>query len=201
MKTRTTAILVLIFLGLAGYVYLVELRHASPPEPSAAAPATLWELPADQIVALTVRGNDQETRLVRSAAGEWMLEAPTAELADQGRVRQVLDRLAGLTPTRVLTETLSPLEDYGLDRPALEVTLQLADGRSEALDIGLPNPQGTAHYAQLHGSEAIYLLSDWQVRSLQDLLKWPPIQPTPTPAGTESPTPEPGAASTPIPDS
>lgn len=189
MKPRTTLIVVAVFLALLAYVYFGELRRPTPAS-ATPTPAPVWNLAKDQIAGLTVRSSDKETRVVRSAQGEWTLEAPTQEPADGERIGRVLDNLATLSPTRTFTETAGTLEEYGLTQPALEVILQLADGSTRTLRIGASNPQQTAYYAQVEGATEVHLLPSWLITSLRDLLEQPPVRPTPTPTLTATPTPE-----------
>ena len=195
MKPRTTLVLLGIFLALLAYVYFGELRQPPASEPTTPTPAPIWEVAVDEVLGLTVRSGEQETRLIRPVGGEWSLEAPQAEPADEDRVSRVLGNLVDVTPSRTLTETMGPLADYGLEQPSLEVTLRLADERTEVLRIGAPNPQQTAHYAQVEEQEALHLVPGWLVTSLQELLDQPPVRPTPTPepaatpAETVTPTP------------
>jgi len=187
MKPRTTLILVGVFLALLAYVYWGEIRR---PAPSTATetptPAPILILPADQVVGITVRGGGKETRLTRPAGGEWKLEAPLPGPADTPRVNQFLDRLATLNPTRSLTDTTS-LEDYGLAQPALEVTVTLANGSTEVLQIGSENPQQTAYYAQVQGRQGVHLIAALTAESAKEMLDTPPVPPTPTPTATATP--------------
>lgn len=183
MKPRTTLLLLGAFLALLAYVYLGELRRPAP-SPATATPAPLLlSFPADQVVAITVRGAGKETRLSRPAGGEWQLEAPAPGPADTARVGQLLNRLANLSPTRTLAEP-GPLEEYGLDQPALEVTLALAGGSTQVLAIGAENPQQTAYYARVQGQEGVHLISSLIGQSIREMLDTPPLPPTPTPAPT-----------------
>jgi len=196
MKTRTTFILLAVFLALSAYVYFGELRRPPVPGPANPTAALLWDVAPEQVVGLSVRSEGQETRLARPAGGEWSLEAPQADAADDSRVTQVLNRLASVTPSRTFTATIGPLEDYGLVQPSLEVALRLADGRTEALSVGASNPQQTAYYAQVQGQGALHLLPSSLVVSLRELLERPPVRPTPTPTSTSAPVPAPTAQPT-----
>lgn len=201
MKPRTTLILGGVFLALLAYVYFGEIRR--PPAPDANAtptPAPIMNVAADQVLGITVRGGEQETRLSREQGGEWQLEAPVPGPADTARVDQFLDRVATLSPTRTLDEPGS-LEDYGLDQPALEVTLTLGDGSTQVLQIGAANPQGTAYYVQVQGLDGVHLVSALLQQSAQEMLDTPPVPPTPTPTEPATPTAEPTAEATATPAS
>lgn len=184
MKPRTTLLLLGVFLALLAYVYLGELRRPSTPGATPTpTPAPILNIPADQVVSITVRGEGKETRLSRPVGGEWQLEAPQPGPADAARVGQFLSRLASLSPSRTLPEP-GPLEEYGLAEPALEVTLALAGGSTQVLAIGAQNPQQTAYYAQVQGQEGVHLVSSLIGQSIREMLDTPPLPPTPTPAPT-----------------
>ncbi|MCL6429822.1 MAG: DUF4340 domain-containing protein [Anaerolineae bacterium] len=189
MKPRTTLMVVAVFLALLAYVYFGEL-HRPTSAPATPTPIPVWSLEADQIVGLTVRSGEKQTRLVRSGEGEWRLEAPTQEPAHGERIDRVLSNLATMSPTRSFTEVAGLLEEYGLVQPSLEATVQLADGSTQTLRVGASNPQQTAYYAQVEGAAGVHLLPAWLITSLRDLLEQPPIRPTPTPTLTATPTPE-----------
>ncbi|MDI7275860.1 MAG: DUF4340 domain-containing protein [Anaerolineae bacterium] len=194
MKPRTTLIVVAVFLALLAYVYFGEL-HRPTPASATPTPTPVWSLATDQVVGLTVRSAEKETRLVRSAEGEWMLEAPTQEPADEERIGRVLGNLATMSPTRTFTETAGLLEEYGLVQPSLEATVQLADGSTRTLRVGASNPQQTAYYAHVEGAGEVHLLPSWLITSLRDVLDQPPVRPTPTPT-LEPATPTPTAQAT-----
>ena len=189
MKPRTTLILLGVFLALGVYVYFGEIRRPESTATGTPTPPPLWTVAADQVVGLTVQGGGKETRLTRPAGGEWQMEAPQAVAADGERVTRSLDQMITLTATRSFTDTAGSLADYGLEKPALEVTLRLADGSTRALKIGVANPQQTGYYAQVQGQGGVHLLPDTLVTDLRDLLDSPPIKPTPTPTGTPTATP------------
>ncbi len=199
MKGRTTLILLGVLLALGAYVYFGEVRRPSAAPAGTPTPAPLWSITLDQVLGLTVRGGEQETRVGRAAGGEWALEAPSAEPADADRVTQVLDRLLALAPEQTFGESDGSLADYGLDSPSLDVTMRLADGTAKVLHVGKANPMQTSYYAQVEGSTAVQLIPDTVVIGLQELLEQPPVRPTPTP--TEPPTEAPTGTPVPTPGS
>jgi hypothetical protein len=195
MKPRTTLILGGVFLALLAYVYFGEIRRPSSPAAEATpTPEPILSLPADDVLGITVSGEGRETRLSRQAGGEWQLDAPSPGPADDKRVSQFLSRVANLTPTRSLAEP-GPLADYGLVEPALVVTLTLADGSTQTLEIGNANPFETAYYAQVHGHSGVHLVAALLAESAREMLDTPPVPPTPTPTPTPTLTPTPTPAS------
>ncbi len=187
MKPRTTLLLVGVFLALLAYVYFSEMRRPQASDATTTpTPAPIVNVVADQVLGIKISGGGKETRLSRPAGGDWKLEAPAPGPADATRVSEFLGRVATLNPTRSLGD-VGPLEDYGLAQPAMEITLTLADGSAQVLDIGAENPQQTAYYARVQGQTGVHLVAALTVQSAQEMLDTPPVPPTPTPTATGTP--------------
>jgi len=195
MRPRNTAILIILLALLGGYVYFFEVKgeggKEATPTPSA---VQVLELESDDVTRLTVQGPDGTVRLSRAVGGEWQMEEPSQEPADDGRVRTLVGSLARLSAARSLTET-TDLEPFGLASPSWIVEVELTDGSTEQIQIGAKNPVGSQYYVRKEGDTAIYLVYASTTEGLQRLVKDPPYQPTPTatPAPPEAPTPTPGS--------
>jgi hypothetical protein len=181
MKFRTTGILLVVFVLLAGYVFLVEMKKqpaATPVDKS----TWILTLASDDVQKLMVTDAGQTMTLARDA-GEWYIGDVGGELADAGRVGMVVDSLVDLRAARVLTQTSESLAAFGLENPAMTVVVVLSGGQ-ETLWIGAKNPQGSQYYVQRKGQTPIYLVYASTVDDLKLLVSEPPVQPTPTPGIT-----------------
>lgn len=202
MNVRNTLILVVLLALLGAYVYFVEIKgeagKEATPTPSA---VQVFDLEEDEVTGLTVTGPEGTTRLRRDAGGEWQMEAPSQEPADDIRVGALSSTLARLSATRALTD-VTDLEPFGLAAPSWTVEVVLSSGETHRLQIGDQNPAGGSYYIKKEGDPAIYLVYASTVQSLQRLVTDPPYRPTPTatlpppetptPVETATPTPSPG---------
>jgi len=189
VKFRTTAILLLVFVALIGYVYLVELNK-KPAETPVDKSTWVLTLGRDDVQELRVADGDKSIVLARSGDA-WYLGAVGGEEADATRVGNIVVSLVNLRSSRVLTGTMEGLAAYGLENPTMTVTLVLQAGTQEVLLIGGKNPQGSSYYVQRKGYDPIHLIYTSLVDDLRKLVSEPPYKPTPTP----EPTPTPGSAS------
>ena len=187
MKARNTLILVAIFALLAGYVYFVEMRKEEEIEEK---PLTIFDLATEEVESLEVRDNVEPSvvRLVKDKEGNWRIEEPFSEEADQVRVEGLVGRVAKMSASRVVTETAADLAPFGLAEPPLTVRVGLA-GEEGILQVGDKNPRGSAYYVQREGDEAVYLVYAGLIDDLKRLITEPPKKPTPTPTATIAPTP------------
>lgn len=200
MKTRTT----LILLGLLALllVYVLVFERGTPDSEDLATPAPT----APVMLALDVAGI-QELRVEESSTGVrsvvargsqdnlWYVEEPVSDMADQVEVRGLVQTLADLTATRVLTGSVDSPAAYGLDSPDLVVTLTL-DDTVEVIRIGDETVTGGAFYAQVDDDDRISLVMSYIVADLRDFVDTPPVQPTPTPEPTPEEGQEPSPAAT-----
>lgn len=184
MKVRNTLILVVVFALLAGYVYFFEIKKIEEGEEEEGPKTTqVFDLVADDVVELTVKGPEGIARLRHVEGQPWQIEEPIQEEADDVRVTSLVNRLATLTASRTLTETGS-LATYGLAEPQLTAELKTRDNQLEALLAGDKNPQGSSYYVQKEGDENVYLVYASTIDDLKRLITEPPKKPTPTPTFT-----------------
>jgi len=184
VKLRNTLILVVIFALLAGYVYFFEMKKTEEGEGEEEPKTTqVFDLVADDVVELTVKGSEGTTRLSRVEGQPWQIEEPIQEEADDVRINSLVNRLARLTASRTLTET-GDLATYGLAEPQLTAELKTRDNQVETLLAGDKNPQGSSYYVQKKGDENVYLVYASAVDDLRRLITEPPKKPTPTPTFT-----------------
>lgn len=189
MTFRTTVVLLLVFVVLAGYVFFVEMKKQPPVTPVDQG-TWILTLADEDVQQLTVTDNGQST-LLAFGDGAWYVGGVGGQAADATRVRALVASLVDLRASRVLTETAESLESYGLANPATSVTLGLSDGRQEALLIGNKNPQGTQYYVQRRGKAPVYMIYSYLVDDLKQIVSAPPYAPTPTPAPETDATPAP----------
>jgi hypothetical protein len=214
MRFRNTFLLVIVFIIVAGYVYLTEGRGRKAAETALQSPSlvtSVLQLDPGQVLTITVQGPTGQTRLSRQGKDSpWQMETtvpltPTlsgAAEADEERANLALSLVANLTASRVLTD-VTDLAPYGLASPQWAVTLETAQGQRETVYVGDKNPQGWSYYVKRAGDAAVYLIAASTGDDLRALVERPPLKPTPTPTATAtreetpSPTPLPTATASP----
>jgi hypothetical protein len=121
---------------------------------------------------------------------------PTQE-ADVQSWPYMLEYLRALQPVQSIGDNLKP-EDFGLTTPRYKLTMQMTDGKTAILLIGASAPVKSAgYYAQVSGTQNIFLLEAGLVDTLIGYLTHPPVAPTATSAVTNTATVAPTATSLP----
>jgi hypothetical protein len=97
--------------------------------------------------------------LVKSEKEQWMIEAPVKKNARTDAVNQYLAALARLRVKTFADDQPTDLKKYGLDRPALKISIDGKDGKNlAALQVGGKSTEG--YYARAEGSPAVYTIDE-----------------------------------------
>ncbi len=159
MRWKTTAVLVLLLVGLGAFYYVYEVRQGPAREKATAEKDRAWQgLEAKDIeeVALTRKG---ETVQLKKAGDAWTLAAPVQGRAESQPVQDLLTSLATLRVEREIDATPAKPADFGLDAPAAEIQFS-AKGEKHRVRLGAKNPTGLWVYAQLGEKPAVVLVPD-----------------------------------------
>jgi hypothetical protein len=160
---RNHILLALLLLqgALIAFVYLGLGRKAGPP------PLLFPGLAPQEVVGLSiVDQHGLAARLEKGAEG-WLLRSADDLPVEPARIAQVLERLAGLRPDRLVAQTR---ESHGRFLVAEEkydrlLTLTLADGGEKRLYLGSA-PAYRAVHLRLHGDDRVYQqgnFSSWEI--------------------------------------
>lgn len=191
-RWRTTLIVLGVFAALLLYVILFEARREPSAEPGARTsptPASVLDVAADDVRALHIAAGDRALSLARQD-GEWAILPPgtgaaagaSSEATPAGAsIYWSIDEILRLQARRIVAEEATDLAQYGLDAPAMTVTIEITGGASEQLLVGRETPDGTAYYLQRAGDPRLYIVDHYKVQTLYDWLAEPPYAPTSPP--------------------
>lgn len=171
--------------------------------PSPLAPAVLDIQPAD-IIQVVIKYKDKALTIATSGQGfTYALcslgdsaTVPTppscaAQPADPNRSAVVFTTLAGLRPTSTAFGGANRLGDFGLDKPAAEITIKAKQG-TFVLQVGATTPDGAGQYLRKADGQDVYVVAT-TVLAAQVLAQ---VDQPPVPVPTPSPAASPGGAPT-----
>jgi hypothetical protein len=152
---------VAVLAALAGGVYWskkAQEAEAKKPASDASAPKIL-DIPYIKIARIEIRHAGGETTVAVHKGITWDLTAPKPLPADTISVNTVAEALTPLNADRLVEEKVADLGQYGLAKPALEITVTQTDGASRRLLIGDELPTGSGAYAMLAGDHRVFTIS------------------------------------------
>lgn len=198
MIKRNTAILFVIFaVLLAGTLFWQRSKmseQATPTPFKSSISYVFSDVTSTDIKSLRMSGPDNAyLELERRDDGQWVFIQPKLGLADNAEVDSALSQLAFL-PLTSNPDLAIDLPGLGLQPPIYTIFFTMKDGRNYSLNVGKATPTGSGYYI-LSSQRAVAVASKLGLDNILELLKTPPVQPTPTATATETPAVTPTAES------
>jgi len=154
---RSTAVLLLVALGLGAYIYFESDRPpGGTPEPR----ETVFDFESDDITRIAVTAESGDRTVLEKTDDRWQLVEPFAGAVDVTEVVAMASSLASLEIQRVVAEPedAPDLSAYGLAEPRIEVGVTTTTGTDARLQIGERTPTGGDLYATVAGSNRVFLI-------------------------------------------
>ncbi|BAY12076.1 DUF4340 domain-containing protein [Calothrix sp. NIES-2098] len=204
--SRTTLILLLLALGLGGFVYFYEIRGGTQREEVKEKQQQVFSFTADDVQSLSITTQKNALTLERNpqeSQPKWLLKSPVSEPANDAIVSYLMDLLVKGKSDRTLSIPASQKGDFGLDKPQATINISLKNQKSHQLLLGKPDFNRRFLYVQADptvkpdGNIDVLLVStDFENAVNRDLSEWKqpaassdktslPSPPQPTPASSK----------------
>jgi hypothetical protein len=147
----------LIFLALGAYYVFVERNKPSEQEMERIE-KTVLEFERAGIGSLEMRLEGEDIRCVK-AGEQWEMQRPVETQCDETLIAAILEALSSLQAERFLPADSGSPDVYGLDTPAIEVSVaSTAPADSHWIMIGDQSPTGNTYFAYVDTKDRIALL-------------------------------------------
>jgi hypothetical protein len=149
-----------VLLAVAGvFYYVYDVRMAPEREKAETRKGRVFTAELGDVTQLTLKRPTESIELKREGDG-WQMSAPLRARADRGPVEEVItNALTAKIDREIAAAPASPAE-FGLDKPAAELTLTLKDGKQLGLLLGAKSPTGVWVYAQERGKPNVFVIGD-----------------------------------------
>ncbi|MEH2304711.1 DUF4340 domain-containing protein [Nostoc sp.] len=149
---RTTLILILLALGLGGFVYFSEIRGTTQREESNEQKQQIFSFAEDDVQSLTVKTKKLTLNLERnpesSSNPKWLIKSPVSGPANDAIVSYLMDLLVKGKSERTLSTSPKELGQFALDEPPTTINITLKNRQKHQLILGKSNFNGRFLYAQ-----------------------------------------------------
>lgn len=146
---KTTLFLVLLALGLGGYVYFNEIHSPPPEETATTSEETLFTFEQKEVQQLTIEREEETLTLIRSDEG-WKMTKPEEAMAKESAIVFLLDLLTTETNSETFTVEKKQLEAYRLSEPLATITIELKDNTQHTMMLGNTTFNNKEVYAQIN---------------------------------------------------
>ena len=181
MKRRNIVILLVVFAVLGGTFYAVARPKPGPP---AKPQEYVWLIEQDDIdhVILSLpRENPPLSqsfiRIKQEDKFPWFFDDAKRSPVDSQRWGGGIPLLlSGPGADRVITDNATPerLTAFGLDKPSMEIILEIANRPAMRIEVGDATPDGQKHYVKAPGTNAVATVDYTWYSVLEKLIKEPP---------------------------
>jgi len=163
MRWQTSAILFALLVVLGGFYYVYEIRLGPGREEAAARKGRVFSADSKDVTEIEVKRGGETVRLKREGEG-WELLEPVRARGSRPTADEILANVLTAKIDREIDPNPKAPADFGLDKPAADLTLTLKDGKKLGLALGAKNPTGVWVYASEHGKPAVFVLGESVLR-------------------------------------
>jgi hypothetical protein len=163
MRWQTTAVLAFLLAVLGGFYYVYEVRLGPGREEAAARKGRVFSADTKDVTAIAITRADDSVRLQREGEA-WQVLEPVKARGSRTAVDELLANVMTAKIDREIDPNPKSLADFGLDKPAAELTLTLKDGKTLGLQLGAKNPTGVWVYARERDKPAVFVLGESVLR-------------------------------------
>ncbi len=157
MNFKGTTALLVVFVGLGGYVYFTEFRGREAREQEESAKKKALQVEQNNIVEISLLYPGTTITGVKKGEKQWEFTNPAGIDADAEEWDRLASNLAGIEREQTVAENAADLTAFGLDNPPIKIAAKLSDGRAVELALGAENPGKTFNYAKLGDSSDVFL--------------------------------------------
>jgi len=163
MRWQTTAVLASLLLVLGGFYYFYEVRWAPAREEAVARKGRVFAADTKDVTEIVIKRPEDTVKLKR-AGDEWEMLEPLRARGSRAAVDETLANLMTAKIDREIADKPESLTDFGLDKPAADVTLTLKDGKTLGVALGGKTPTGVWVYAREKDKPAVFVLGESVLR-------------------------------------
>jgi len=163
MRWQTTAVLAAILIALGAFYYVYEVRLGPEREKTEGRKGRVFTAEPADVTEVEIKRPDSVVKLKREGDG-WQILEPVKARGDRGPIDETVTSVVTARMDREIESAPTALGDFGLDKPAAEVTLRLKDGKQLGLVLGAKSPTGVWVYAREAGKPAVFVVGDSVLR-------------------------------------
>ena len=159
----TIVVLLLLVVAMGAAYFLLVNRNAEDGgdlDSEEDTSIVLSEFEDDQISELSFDNGTLSMTLVYDAEAETWSDPQDPDFpVYQSKANTMRNTVSGLSATQMVTDAPEDIAEYGLEDPAMTITLSLTDGSEFTMYIGSELVTGNGYYAMVEGDPAVYVVS------------------------------------------
>ncbi len=172
MSVRTSIILVVALVMVAGWVLFVELGKTPEAEEE---PPWFYNVDINDMTRISITDGEDQANFYLDVGDRWRMDSPDGLPVGLDRWGGITLLLSGPKTRRLLDAEPTNLDQYGLESLATSVVIDLRDGRTITILMGFPTPDDVGFYGQIEGFPHLYTIEGGWKTVLTRLVHEPPF--------------------------
>ncbi|RMF56188.1 MAG: DUF4340 domain-containing protein [Calditrichaeota bacterium] len=146
MGKQSTFIILAIFIAMAGYIYLVEVKQTERKEKEKEEATRVFHINADSLSEIRIRNTHGEFTF-QNQGETWGIVKPVQTAASETAIHSLLEDIKELKWDRKISITPDRLEEFGVKNASTAIRLTDESGARDSLFIGDETPVGNFVFA------------------------------------------------------
>jgi uncharacterized protein DUF4340 len=163
VRWQSTAILAVVLLVLGAFYYVYEIRLGPEREKTEGRKGRVFTAEPADVTEVDIKRTDGVVKLKRDGEA-WQILEPVKGRGDRGSIDETVASVVTARMDREIEAAPKALADFGLDKPAAEITAKLKDGKSLGLLLGAKSPTGVWVYAREADKPAVFVVGESVLR-------------------------------------
>jgi len=163
VRWQSTAILAVVLLALGAFYYVYEIRLGPEREKTEGRKGRVFTAEPADVTEVDIKRTDGVVKLKRDGEA-WQILEPVKGRGDRGSIDETVTSVVTARMDREIEAAPKALADFGLDKPAAEITAKLKDGKSLGLLLGAKSPTGVWVYAREADKPAVFVVGESVLR-------------------------------------
>ncbi len=164
---RSFLILLVVALGLGGYIYFVESKREPAGDTKVVKKDKVFSTDSSKFEEIEVHAASGETTTLKKKNGLWEIVAPETMTTDSTEVGGLVSSIEGLEIQSIVDANPKSAADFGLEPARFSVAFKAAGAASPTrLQVGKKTPTGGDLYARVEGEPRVFLISGYLEDSL-----------------------------------
>lgn len=154
------SLLLVLCVALGSYVFVknYHTKKTSKKKTSTASTSdtskSVYSVNTEKVKSISIKTKDSDITIVKN--GKKWAEKKLGSKAEESTLEAVVSSAANITADRVVEKNAKDLSQYGLDKPASVVTVELTDGTKQVIDLGNVATGNTMYYLKLANKNEVY---------------------------------------------
>jgi len=161
MRPKGLLVAVGLLAVLGGLVWWSNKNQAAASKKSTDTTTKIVSIPDDQMQEIRIRKAGAEAIELKREGGKWQITAPKPFAADPDATSSLVSSLGSVAADKTIDDNAADLAEYGLNAPALDITVTKKDGKTEELLIGADTLNNSGAYAKRAGDPHVYTVASF----------------------------------------